>query len=86
MLNARAEDPALWDDPQGAQAVMRERTRLDAAIGGCREFERELADNVEFAELGAEEGDDAVVDDALAALRGLAARALRARMEALLSG
>ena len=65
---------------------MRERTRLDAAIGGCREFERELADNVELAELGAEEGNEAVVDDAVAALRGLAAGARRARLEALLSG
>ncbi len=65
---------------------MRERTRLDAAIGGCRELERELSDNVELAELGAEEGDEAVVDDAVAALRGLAAGARRARLEALLSG
>ena len=65
---------------------MRERTRLDSAIGGFRELERDLADNVELAELGAAEGDEAVVDDAVAALRALAARAGRARLDALLSG
>ena len=32
-LNARVEDPKLWDNPKDAQAVMRERQRLEAAIG-----------------------------------------------------
>ena len=65
---------------------MRERTRLDAAISSCREIERELSDNVEIAELGEEEGEEAVVADAVAALRALAKRARRLRLEALLSG
>ncbi|MCH7889821.1 MAG: peptide chain release factor 2 [Proteobacteria bacterium] len=85
-LNARAEDSALWQDPQAAQAVMRERTRLDAAISSCREIERELSDNLEIAELGEEEGEEEVVADAVAALRALAGRARRLRLEALLSG
>ena len=76
----------MWQDPQAAQAVMRERTRLDAAISSCREIERELTDNVEIAELGEEEGEEAVVADAIAALRALAKRARRLRLEALLSG
>ena len=36
-LNARVEDPRLWDDPKGAEAVMRERRRdqeRDAADQG----------------------------------------------------
>ena len=65
---------------------MRERTRLDAAISSCREIERELSDNVEIAGLGEEEGEEEVVADAVAALRALAARARRLRLEALLSG
>jgi peptide chain release factor 2 len=43
-LNARVEDSTLWDDPKAAQAVMRERRRLDEAIGATRTIERELAD------------------------------------------
>ncbi len=65
---------------------MRERTRLDAAISSCREIERELSDNLEIAELGEEEGEEEVVADAVAALRALAGRARRLRLEALLSG
>ncbi len=76
----------MWDDTQSAQAIMRERTRLDAAISGYRELERELIDNLELAELGEAEGDEAVVDDTVAALRALAGRVRRRRLEALLSG
>ncbi len=56
-LNARAEDPALWDDPQAAQEVMRERTRLDAALSSLRAIEAELAENLELAELAESEGE-----------------------------
>ena len=38
-LNARVEDPTLWDDQKKAQEVMRERTRLDDAIGAVRAIE-----------------------------------------------
>ncbi len=41
-LNAQAEDPQLWNDPATAQTLLRERTRLDQAIGGYRRIEREV--------------------------------------------
>ena len=56
-LNAKAEDPTLWDDPEAAQTVMRERTRLDTAVTECRDLEQALADNLELVELGEAEGD-----------------------------
>ena len=28
-LNAKAEDPAIWNNPQAAQKLMRERQQLD---------------------------------------------------------
>ena len=51
-LNARVEDPKLWDDPKGAEAVMRERRRLDAAIGTVNEITAEMSDAIEFVEMG----------------------------------
>ena len=42
-LNAKVEDPTLWDDPKGAQEVMRERRRLEEDINATRAIERELA-------------------------------------------
>jgi peptide chain release factor 2 len=85
-LNARAEDPTLWDDAATAQAVMRERTRLEAAISAYSELESQLTDNVELLQLAEEEGDDAIVADAEAALAALAETASKRELETLLSG
>ncbi|MGZ3174037.1 MAG: PCRF domain-containing protein, partial [Croceibacterium sp.] len=67
-LNARVEDPKLWDDPKKAEEVMRERRRLESAIGTVNEISSEMADAVEFVELGEAEGDDAVIADGLETL------------------
>ena len=31
-LNARIEDPALWDNPEEAQRLMQERARLEKVL------------------------------------------------------
>ncbi len=85
-LNARVEDPALWNDPKKAEEVMRERRRLESAIGTVNEIGAEMADAVEFVELGEVEGDDAVVAEGLASLERLAARADADKIQALLGG
>ena len=85
-LNARVEDPALWNDPKKAEEVMRERRRLEASIGTVNEITAEMADAVEFVELGEGEGDDAVVAEGLSSLERLAARADADKVQALLGG
>jgi peptide chain release factor 2 len=85
-LNARVEDPKLWDDPKQAEEVMRERRRLEAAVGTVNEIGREMADAVEFVELGEAEGDDSVVSEGLASLAKLAERADADKVQALLAG
>jgi peptide chain release factor 2 len=85
-LNARVEDPKLWDDPKGAEAIMRERRRLDAAVGTVKQIGQEMADAVEFVELGEAEGDDAIVQEGLDTLVKLAERADADKVQALLSG
>jgi peptide chain release factor 2 len=85
-LNARVEDQALWNDPKAAQEVMRERRRLDEAIAATRGIERELSETVELAEMAEAEGDDGLVDDAVASLAELAERAEQDKVKALLAG
>ena len=85
-LNARVEDPTLWDRPKQAEEVMRERRRLEGSIDTVNEITREMADAVEFIELGEMEGDDAVVAEGLASLERLAARADADKVQALLAG
>ena len=85
-LNARVEDQSLWNDPKAAQEVMRERRRLDEAIGATRAIEQELADTVELAEMAEAEGDESLVDDAVRSLAELAERAEQDKVKALLAG
>ena len=85
-LNARVEDPTLWDDPKAAQDVMRERRRLEEAIGATTKIETELTDTVELIEMAEMEGDESLVDDGVSALAELAARAERDKVAALLAG
>ncbi len=65
---------------------MRERRKLDAAITATRKIESDLEGTVELIELAEAEGDEALADEAVAALAELAVRAERDKVEALLSG
>src|SRR5688500_11477353 len=85
-LNARVEDSSLWDDPKAAQEVMRERRRLDEAIGATRAIEKDLADTVELMEMAEAEGDDAMVDDDVASLAALAERTERDKFASFMAG
>jgi len=85
-LNARVEDPTLWDDQKKAQEVMRERTRLDSAISATRAIEQEKSDSLELIEMAEAEGDDDMVDEAVASLEALADRADEDKIKALLAG
>jgi peptide chain release factor 2 len=85
-LNARVEDPTLWDDQSAAQAVMTERRRLDESISAAQEIQQERDDALEFIEMAEEEGDAALADEGAATLEKLATRADRDKVKALLSG
>jgi peptide chain release factor 2 len=85
-LNARVEDPSLWNDQKAAQEVMRERRRLDEAISATRSIEAEMAGTVELIELAEMEGDEALADEGVAALAALAERADADKVKALLAG
>ena len=85
-LNARVEDPTLWDDAAVAQAITRERSKLAASVEAVQSLERDLADAIGYAELADEEGDEGSLDEARAQLKAIKDRAARAELEALLSG
>lgn len=85
-FNARVEDPNLWDDPEAAQKLMRDRQMLVDALEVHDRISRDLADNIELIELGEMEDDAEVVADAEAALKSLAKLAAQKELEALLDG
>ncbi|GBD44320.1 Peptide chain release factor RF2 [bacterium HR40] len=85
-LDHLVEDPALWDDPERAQALMRERTKLAEAIATQRDLEQRLREAVELAELAEAEDDEAVLQEVGRELAELQAQVRRRELESLLSG
>ncbi|MEM7742981.1 MAG: peptide chain release factor 2 [Pseudomonadota bacterium] len=85
-LNARAEDPGLWNDPAHAQKVMRDRQKLADAVDRYKELAQGLTDNTELIELGEAEDDAEIVAEAEAALAQIREQSAAAEIEALLSG
>ena len=85
-FNARVEDPNLWDDPEAAQKLMRERQALVDSIATYKGIQQDLSDNIELIELGEMEDDADVVKDAEEALAALKGKAAEKELEALLDG
>ncbi|HEY8564918.1 MAG TPA: peptide chain release factor 2 [Beijerinckiaceae bacterium] len=85
-LNARAEDPDLWNDQEAAQKVMRERTDLEDQISSIRRLEQELDDAATLIELGEAEGDEGTIKEGEAAIRAVQAEGARRQIETLLAG
>ncbi|MDB5370004.1 MAG: peptide chain release factor 2 [Roseomonas sp.] len=85
-VNARAEDPTLWEKPDLAQEVMRERGRLADQVEGVLKLEQEVRDALELIEMAEAEGDAAMADAAVADLKAFAREAKRREIESLLSG
>jgi len=82
----RAEDAALWNDPQEAQKLMRERQELDDGIKSITALSASLEDNIGLIELGEEEGDAEIVAEAEASIRSLSDQVRARQIETLLSG
>ena len=85
-FNARVEDPTLWDDPDAAQKLMRNRQMLVDAVASYEGIRQDLTDNLELIEMGEMEDDAEVVSETEAALTTLGALAAQKELEALLDG
>lgn len=81
-----AEDGELWNDPQKAQDLMRERQSLEDQISAIKRLSAQLDDGIGLIELGEEEGDQSVVGEAEASIRELRAEIAARQIETLLSG
>lgn len=85
-LNVLCEDPDLWADPGKAQALMKERQRLDQKINAIKNMEQDLEDHAGLVELGEEEGEESVIRESHQHLEHIKEEALRQQICALLSG
>jgi len=56
------EDPRVWDDPERAQSLGKERGQLEQVVDTLTRIERAVADAEELLELAVAENDEATVD------------------------
>ncbi|PCJ74131.1 MAG: peptide chain release factor 2 [Rhodobacteraceae bacterium] len=85
-FDAMSEDPTLWDNPERAQKLMRERQALVDAMDNYKSLAGDLQDNVDMIELGEMEDDQEVITDAQNAIAKLTVLAAKLELEALLNG
>ena len=85
-FNAMVEDPNLWNDPDKAQKLMRDRQILVDKLKTYEAIKQGVDDNAELVALGEMEGDDEVVSEAEAAIATLVEEAAAKELEALLDG
>ncbi|MFO1325583.1 MAG: peptide chain release factor 2 [Burkholderiales bacterium] len=72
VVTRELEDPKIWDAPERAQALGREKKALDGVVGTITVLDGGLADSRELFELARSEGDDATmraVEEDVARLR-----------------
>ncbi len=62
-LEVELADGAVWDDPERAQQLGRERASLDATVSALNRVRDGLADAADLSELAAEEADDGTLDE-----------------------
>lgn len=85
-LEEKAQDPKLWDDPESAQKILRQREQLTQSLGSITTLSQELSDAVELIELAEAEDDQTTLTEAEADLTALGIKAERMRLESLLNG
>ena len=85
-LNALVEDPTLWNDPENAQKLMRERTELEDSLNAIARLEQDLTDAIDLIEMGEAEGDASIVAEAEEGVRAVQVEAARRQIETLLAG
>ena len=60
-VNRELESPEIWNTPDKAQELGRERARLDGIVAGLDRLGAAIADNADLLAMAAEEGDEGTV-------------------------
>lgn len=80
------EDPTIWDDPEQAQQLGKERARLDALVGTLAKVTNVVSDSQEMLELALSESDQSLADEVLKDLDELEAELAKLEFQRMFSG
>jgi len=84
-LEGAMHEPGFWDNPQEAQRLTREKSRLEKEIEGWKKMERALEDLEVMLELSKEEGEEGLYEEIKEGVEALQDRLDRLEVETLLS-
>jgi len=85
-LEALTSDSDLWNSPERAQKLLREKTNLEFNLTNFQNMEASLRDLSDLAELAESENDEEVITDVVSQLTELRAQVKHGELEALLCG
>jgi peptide chain release factor 2 len=85
-VSRELENPDIWNDPERAQSLGRERAQLDNIVGTLDRVGQSLVDNIELLEMAAEENDEETIASVAADLAGLQADVERLEFQRMFSG
>ena len=85
-LNARIEDPSLWDHPEEAQNLMQNRARLEGVLKTWHDADLAREDASTLFEMGAEEDDRDSQIEAIGGLDGVQAEIEKLELAQMLGG
>jgi len=85
-VNRELENPKVWDEPEKAQALGRERSRLDGIVSTLEKMQHGLSDAAEMLELAKEENDEEVLSAVASDLQQMESEVAQLEFERMFSG
>ncbi len=80
------EDPGIWNDPEQAQSLGRERSALEAVVVTLEELETGLNDAADLMEMAVDEGDEDTINAVAADLEKFEGRVAQLEFRRMFSG
>ncbi|HKX57637.1 MAG TPA: peptide chain release factor 2, partial [Xanthomonadales bacterium] len=85
-VNRELENPRIWEDPERAQSLGRERSRLDEVVSTLEKLQTGLSDAGEMLQLARDEADEEVLKAVAADLQTMEAQVSQLEFERMFSG
>ncbi len=85
-VNRELENPGVWDDPEYAQSLGRERSRLEGIVNTLEKLQQGLSDAAEMLQLSREEDDEEVLSAVAEDLEQMEADVSQLEFERMFAG
>lgn len=85
-VNRELEDPAIWNEPERAQELGKERVSLETTVTTLKNIESSVSDLAELLDMAVEENDETAVEEVEAELESVEADVSKLEFLRMFSG